>query len=250
MKMEWFSEDESVVKPLDSAPKDLGFVGLAIIVYIRRVYGWMKAAVSDKIILEKEESVGAKRFFVTKEGVAVFHSCFGAPATVALAEALIAAGVRNMLIFGEAGSISPKVDIGEIVVPTFAIREEGTSYHYLPPKFEAKPSGNLLDNIKKLLNKTGVQYKEGGVWTTDAPFRETMKKVLAYPKAGVLAVEMECSALFCLSTYRRINSAALLIITDTLWEGVWKQAFNEPKVIDMEKKISETLATNWEELVE
>jgi hypothetical protein len=61
---------------------------------------------------------------------------------------------------------------------------------------------------------------------------------------------MECSALFCLSTYRRINSAALLIITDTLWEGVWKQAFNEPKVIDMEKKISETLATNWEELVE
>jgi uridine phosphorylase len=75
-----------------------------------------------------------------------------------------------------------------------------------------------------------------------------MKKVLTYSKAGVLAVEMECSALFCLSTYRRTNSAALLIITDTLWEGLWKPAFTEQKVVNMEKRISETLATNWKEL--
>jgi uridine phosphorylase len=249
MVMEWFSEDESVVKPVDFAPKDLGFVRLAIIVFIRRVYEWMKAVVSDKIIIEKEESVvGAKRFFATKEGLAVFHSYFGAPATIALAEALIAVGIKNILIFGEAGSISSKVNIGEIVIPTFAIREEGTSYHYLPPNFEAKPSDNLLKNIRGLLYKTGVPYKEGGVWTTDAPFRETMKKVLTYSKAGVLAVEMECSALFCLSTYRRTNSAALLIITDTLWEGLWKPAFTEQKVVNMEKVISETLATNWKEL--
>ena len=108
----------------------------------------------------------------SNEGLAVFHSYFGAPATVALAEALIAVGIKNM------------------------------------------------------------------------------KKVLTYSKAGVLAVEMECSALFCLSTYRRTNSAALLIITDTLWEGAWKPAFNEPKVINMEKRISEKLATSWKELTE
>jgi uridine phosphorylase len=191
---------------------------------------------------------GRRVLLEPKEGIAVFHSYFGAPATVTLAEALTASGIKNTLIFGEAGSISPEVKIGEIVVPTFAVREEGTSYHYLPPNFEAKPSDNLLKNIRGLLYKTGVPYKEGGVWTTDAPFRETMKKVLAYSKAGILAVEMECSALLCLSTYRRTNSAALLIIADTLWEGVWKPAFNEPKVVNMEKRISETLATNWKEL--
>jgi len=94
--MEWFSEDESVVKPVDFAPKDLGFVRLAIIVFIRRVYEWMKAVVSDKIIIEKEEGVaGAKRFFAAKEGLAVFHSYFGAPATIALAEALIALELKT-----------------------------------------------------------------------------------------------------------------------------------------------------------
>jgi hypothetical protein len=185
MVMEWFSEDESVVKPVDFAPKDLGFIRLAIIVFIRRVHEWMKAVVSDKIIIEKEESVvGAKRFFATKEGLAVFHSYFGAPATIALAEALIAVGIKNILIFGEAGSISSKVNIGEIVIPTFAIREEGTSYHYLPPNFEAKPSDNLLKNIRGLLYKTGVPYKEGGRLDNRCTIQRNNEKGLNLLKGG------------------------------------------------------------------
>jgi len=119
----------------------------------------------------------------------------------------------------------------------------------MPPNFEAKPSNNLLKKIEQLLSKTGISYKEGGVWTTDAPFKETMSKVLAHQRKGILAVEMECSALFCLSAYRKIDSAALLIITDTLWEGIWKPAFKDQKVVDAEKKISEILTTNWNHLV-
>jgi uridine phosphorylase len=246
--MEWFSEEESIVKPI--APKDLEFVRLGMIVFVRRVYEWMKSAASSVITLEKEGGVvGAKHFFVTKDGLAVFYSQFGAPAAVCLAEALIAAGIKHVVVFGEAGSINPGVDVGQIVIPTFAIREEGVSYHYLPPGFEAKPSDKILKNIRMLLCRMSIPYREGGVWTTDAPFRETMKKVLTYSKIGVLAVEMECSALFCLSTYRRIDSAALLIITDTLWEGVWKPAFEEGKVISMEKRASETLVTYWNELI-
>lgn len=247
--MEWFSCGESIVKPEDFTPRDLVFVKFGVIVFVRRVYEWMKTAASN-IVLEREESiVGAKRFFATDNGLGVFHAYFGAPATVVLAEALVAAGIKRLIIFGEAGSISPTIDVGEILVPTFAIREEGVSYHYMPPSFEARPAENLLNKIKTLLSQMGIPYKEGGVWTTDAPFRETMNKVLNYSRKGVLAVEMECSALFCLSHYRRINSAALLIITDTLWEGVWKQAFQEQKVVDMEKKISETLVTHWNKMV-
>jgi len=247
--MKWFSNEESIVKPEDFAPKDMGFVKLGIILFVKRVYEWMKAA-TPNIALEREESiVGAKRFFATENGLAVFHAYFGAPATASLAEALIAAGIKRLIIFGEAGSISPEINVGEILVPTFAIREEGTSYHYLPPGFEAKPSNNLLRKIKLLLSKKDIQYKVGGVWTTDAPFRETMGKVLTYSEKGILAVEMECSALFCLSNYRGINSAALLVITDTLWEGIWKPAFKEQKVIDTEKKMSEILMTHWNHLL-
>ena len=238
--LNWYSSQESIVKPEKFAPKNLDFVKFGVIVFIRRVYNWMKAAAPD-IILEKEESiVGAKRFFATESGLAVFHSYFGAPA-VALAEALIAAEIKQLIIFGEAGSISPKIDIGEILIPTFAIREEGVSYHYLPPNVRAEPSSSLLRKIKAFLDEEGIRYKMGGVWTTDAPFRETMNKVLAYSEAGALAVEMECSAIFCLSKYREVNSAAILVITDTLHEGVWRPAFQEAKVINAEKKVSETL---------
>ena len=237
----WYSDQESIVKPEKFAPKNLDFVKFGVIVFIRRVYNWMKAAAPD-IILEKEESVvGAKRFFATESGLAVFHSYFGAPATVALAEALIAAEIKQLIVFGEAGSISPKIDIGEILIPTFAIREEGVSYHYLPPNVRAEPSSSLLRKIEAFLDEEGIRYKMGGVWTTDAPFRETMDKVLAHSEAGALAVEMECSAIFCLSKYREADSAAILVITDTLHEGVWKPAFQEAKVINVEKKVSETL---------
>jgi len=128
--LNWYSGQESIVKPEKFAPRNLDFVKFGVIVFIRRVYNWMKAAAPD-IILEKEESVvGAKRFFATESGLAVFHSYFGAPAAVALAEALIAAEIKQLIVFGEAGSISPKIDIGEILIPTFAIREEGVSYHH------------------------------------------------------------------------------------------------------------------------
>lgn len=180
----------------------------------------MKAAAFN-IVLEREEGiVGAKRFFATDDGLGVFHAYFGAPATVELAEALIAAGIKQLIIFGEAGSINPKIDVGEILIPTFAIREEGVSYHYMPPSFEARPADSLLNKIKTLLSQIGMPYKEGGVWTTDAPFRETLDKVLNYSRKGAMAVEMECSALFCLSHYRRISSAALAFQTT----GVFAQS--------------------------
>ena len=172
----------------------------------------------------------------------------GAPAAVALSEVLIATRIHRLVILGEAGSISPKIGVGEILVPTFAIREEGTSYHYLPPNTEAKPSFTLLKKIKVLLNQMNVPHREGGVWTTDAPFRETMDKVLSYSRAGVVAVDMECSAIFCLSMYRCVESAAILVITDTLYEGVWSTAFQEPKVTDIEKRISEILVKYWNRL--
>ena len=163
-------------------------------------------------------------------------------------EVLIAAGIRRFLVLSEAGSLNPIAGIGELIVPTFAIREEGTSYHYLPPSVIAKPSLDLLKSIKELLSKVGIPFKEGGVWTTDAPFRETPSKVHAYSKIGVLAVDMECSAIFSLSIYRKVESAALLVITDTLWEGVWKPAFEDPRVVSVEKRVSESLVMYWREL--
>ncbi|MBS7654209.1 hypothetical protein KEJ43_03970, partial [Candidatus Bathyarchaeota archaeon] len=161
--MYWYLRERPIISPKLFAPRDLDFVRFGVLVFIRRVYDWMKN-VAGNILLEKEEEiVGAKRFFATRDGLAVFHSYIGAPAAVMLAEALIFGGIRNLLIFGEAGAINPGIDVGEILVPTFAIREEGTSYHYFPPEIAVKPSKKILMGIRGLLDNLGLSYKEGGV---------------------------------------------------------------------------------------
>jgi len=59
---------------------------------------------------------------------------------------------------------------------------------------------------------------------------------------------MECSAIFSLSIYRKVESAALLLITNTLWEGVWKPGFENPRVVSVENRVSESLVMYWREL--
>ncbi|MBS7618434.1 hypothetical protein KEJ25_07530, partial [Candidatus Bathyarchaeota archaeon] len=197
--MQWYSKGRSLINPKHFTLKELSLLKLGVIVFIKRVYEWMRTAAED-IIIEKNEAVLATRgFFTAKDGLGIFYSYFGAPASVLLAEALIISGVKRLVIFGEAGAIHPKMKIGDILVPTFAIREEGTSYHYLPYGVSAKPSQKLLKKLKHLLDETGFTYEEGGVWTTDAPLRETRQKVLTYGGLRVLAVDMECSALFAVS---------------------------------------------------
>lgn len=237
----WFLNEESIVKPEFFAPDNLRPVKVGVIVFIKRVYECTKSMASNIILEEEESIIGCKRHFATKDGIAVFYSYFGAPAAVALTEALIAAGIKKILVFGEAGSISPNVNVGEIVIPTFAIREEGTSYHYLPPNVKVAPTGDFLKKIAKILEESNIPFKMGGVWSTDAPFRETISKVKSYSNMGVLAVDMECSAVFALSMYRRSDSAALLVITDTSHEGVWRQSFEDSRVINSEKNVSEVL---------
>jgi uridine phosphorylase len=210
----------------------------------------MRSAVGGRVAFEREDGVvGARRLFSTADGLLVAHSCPGAPAAVSLVEVLVAAGVGTVLILGEAGSVSPEVGVSDVVVPTFAVREEGTSYHYLPPGSTVKPSDSLLGRLRELLSREGIPFKEGGVWTTDAPFRETPGKVLRYSKAGVLAVDMECSAVFSVAAYRKVDAAAVLVVVDTLWGGTWRPAFNDPRVVDVERRVSELVAIEWGKLV-
>ncbi|MEM1570488.1 MAG: nucleoside phosphorylase [Candidatus Bathyarchaeia archaeon] len=245
--MQWYSRGRSLINPKHFALKELGFLKLGVIVFIKRVYEWMRTTAGD-VTIEKHD-LGARSFFAIRDGLGVFHSYFGAPASVLLAEALIISGVKRLVVFGEAGAIHPKMRIGDILIPTFAVREEGTSYHYLPYGVSAGPSQKLLRKLKYLLDKTGFTYEEGGIWTTDAPLRETRQKVLTYGGLGVLAVDMECSALFAVSKYRRVECVAMLTISDELYGRVWKQGFDSEKLIDVEKKLVDVLMGNWHGLL-
>lgn len=216
---------------------------------MEKAYRRMLDMASASVLASEGERGLHRGFFVTNDGLAVFLSHFGAPAAVMLAEALIASGVKRLIVLGEAGSLSPELQPSCVLLPIHAIREEGTSYHYLPADCKAKPSRRLFANLKTLLHGAEVQYKVGGVWTTDAPFRETPDKVTRFSSRGVLGVEMECSALFTVAKYRKASSAALLVISDTLYDGVWKPYFEDSTFLRTLDKVSELLFRKWQMLL-
>jgi uridine phosphorylase len=146
-----------------------------------------------------------------------------AAATIAL-ELLIACGARTFVMAGNAGSLTPDAPIGAIIVPTGALREEGLSYHYLPPDAEPGPDAELVEGLVAATEMRGRKPLAGRVWTTDAIFREMGWKVRQYGAAGILAVEMELAALMAVVQTRGARFGAVLAISDELfhpWMPGW-----------------------------
>ena len=145
----------------------------------------------------------------------------GAPQGVIVMERLIALGAKRIWVLGWCGSLQPYLLIGDLVIPTTALSEEGTSNHYPVDKKRCKTSSFLNKRLEDALLKANLPFRKGKVWTTDALYRETEKKVAAYGKRGFLAVEMEMSALITLSVYRSVQLAGLLIVSDELFSLEW-----------------------------
>ncbi len=155
----------------------------------------------------------------------------GAPYATMVAETLIAWGARTILFIGWCGAVSPGLTMGELVVPTAAVIDEGTSPHYASGVSAACPSEPLRRQLIESCAAAGVCPRSGTVWTTDAVFRETREAVARHQRDGVLAVEMECSALFTVGGFRGVEVAALLVVSDDLSSLTWRPGFKDPRFI-------------------
>jgi len=148
-----------------------------------------------------------------EEKTAVAGPALGAPAAALLMERLVPEGVEEILLFSVCGSLDPALRIGNLFLPTGGIREEGTSLLYregpVPP-----PSPRLTEKIRSACRVQGQTLKEGVIWTTDAPGRETPEKVAQYQERGALTVDMEFTAVATVADYHGIGFAALMVISD------------------------------------
>lgn len=163
------------------------------------------------------------------EGISLTGPMVGAPYAVMILETLIAWGARKFVFLGWCGAISKQVKIGDIVLPTSAIIDEGTSGHYTPDRGNSQPSRDMVGSIKAMLRENGVEFHDGPVWTTDAVFRETRDKVQAYQREGILAVEMETSAVFSVAEFRTVEAAAMLVVSDELSGNEWEPGFKHKR---------------------
>ncbi|MGC8505573.1 MAG: nucleoside phosphorylase [Thermoplasmata archaeon] len=191
-----------------------------IIVFSRQLY---KMLVDDLSLKESElfyrglfqEAIDEDR------GLYIVRICPGGPLTAATVEELASAGASKFLLLGTAGSINPKIRFGDLVFCAKAVRDEGTSYHYLKPSLFAYPSIPLTNTLFRASIKNGIKATIGITWTTDAPYMETMEEIEEFRNRGVLTVEMEAASLFAVSRRRTVESAAIFSISDELHGEKW-----------------------------
>jgi uridine phosphorylase len=158
---------------------------------------------------------------VDGQRLAVFHPGVGAPLGAAMLEEVIALGCRKFIACGGAGVLDSTIALGHVLVPVAAVRDEGTSYHYLPPAREVEASTEGVAAIAATLQTHGVEYLLTKTWTTDAIYRETPEKMRRRKAEGCLAVEMEAAAFFAVARFRGVTFAQMLYGGDDLAGEQW-----------------------------
>jgi uridine phosphorylase len=222
--------------------EDFGVNEIVLLLYSGRV--------QDQLIKETDaeaavnwlyaESRPLYNFNTNERKVSMFRPFAGASAVVMYMEELIACGARTFIFYGSAGSLQRHVPIGHFVIPTSALREEGTSYHYLTEKKVPRANEDVVSTLEVVCAEHGVSYQKGVTWTTDAPYREMESKVLRYSKKGVLTVEMEVSAIFSVGIFRKVRVGGLLTVSDELFDN-WNPGFHSRGLELSECKAAEIL---------
>ena len=178
-----------------------------------------------RVVASLYSEIGTHPVYVYDAGegreVTVYHPGVGAPLAAGLLEEMIALGARKFVACGGAGALDQRLTLGHILIPTSAVRDEGTSYHYVPPSREIEADPAAIAAIEAVLNERELPYIAGKVWTTDALFRETPGKVRARREEGCLAVEMEAATFFAVARFRGLPFGQLLYSGDDLSGPEW-----------------------------
>lgn len=236
------SEDKAIFTPLDfvryvaenrKVPVDTIKVPQCLLItYQRRTYEYGKKLIDGKSvdwwIYGESQPFCIGQFNHVEIGLARFP--VGAPAAVMTLEELIACGARTIFEVGVSGSLQTFLKPSNMIVVTEAIRDEGTSHHYLPLKVKVESSPRLRSKLIKHLNERKIKHFVGPVWSTDGVYRETRNKFFKFRDGGVLAANMETSAIFAVAKYRNVEAASAQVVSDVLSETGWLQAFGHEQV--------------------
>lgn len=176
------------------------------------VIGWMHSEIVDLPIYGYEKDGRQTALCMP------FMWSAGAAGTL---EELNAMGCRKFIICGGAGSLIPGAKVGEMMLPTSAVRDEGASYHYLPPSREVEAPGEMLAKVARALTEKGVPFTLGKTWTTDAFYRETPDMIERRRREGCRMVEMETAAFYAVAKFYGLEVAQLLYAGDDVSGATW-----------------------------
>ena len=185
------------------------------------IIGYLQSEVLDIPIYKYE--TGKDQLCITMP----FSTAPGAAGTI---EELHAMGCDKFIICGGAGCLQKDMTIGNLILPTTAVRDEGTSYHYLPPAREVACNPETIKVVKEVLDSMNVSNVPGKTWTTDAFYRETPAMVKHRKEEGCITVEMETAAFFAVAEFHQLQLAQILYAGDDVSGEKWdERAWNQQK---------------------
>ena len=212
-----FIRPEKLIKPLDISENAVicffaDAIEMIISQYPYEIVGHLKAESMSWPIYELDYNGKA---------VVLVQAIVGAPMAANHLEELTAYGCKKFIACGGCGVLQNDIAVGHLILPISAVRDEGTSYHYLPPSREVEMDEQVVKIIENTLTENKIPYIKGKTWTTDAFFRETTAKIKHRKEEGCLAVDMEASAFIAVSKYLNVKFGQIFYAGDTLDGNEW-----------------------------
>lgn len=169
------------------------------------------------------------RIDVDGRPLGVFYPGQGAPLCAVTLERVLAAGVEVIVACGGAGALVPGLELGDVVVVASALRDEGTSYHYLAPSRTVAADPFVVETLTAVAEAADVGCTSGRTWTTDGLFRQTPQRISRRRDEGCIVVEQEAAAMLAIASFRGIRLGQYLYAGDDLSGAVhddrdWRQA--------------------------
>ena len=221
--LEFDPDPHAIINPQEALPME-NLPQRWVLCFFRDVLDALAQSDELQVIGHLRSEAGANPVYRVEHNGAsllVMHPGVGAPLAVGFMERAISAGGRQFIACGGCGVLGREIAVGHPVVITSAVRDEGTSYHYLPPSREAAASLAAVAALEAALRERQVDYRLGKSWTTDAFYRETPTRLARRVAEGCIVVEMEASAFFALAQFRGVTCGQVVYGGDLVSPEGW-----------------------------
>lgn len=216
---------DAVINPEMLVNKIEDFPDVTVSCFSKKLFNNVLSFFDPKQITEVHSAVGLTPVYeVVYQGerFAFYQSYVGEPKCIGDYEDIMAMGSKCLILLGNCGVLDRIIEDCGIIIPTKAIRDEGSSYHYAPPSDTIDVNKKYKHLFKEVLNQFGYPYVEGTTWTTDACYRETREKVERRKAQGAICVEMECAGMQALCDFRGTDFFQFFYAGDNLDHSSWQ----------------------------
>ncbi|HEL0710744.1 TPA: nucleoside phosphorylase [Streptococcus equi subsp. zooepidemicus] len=217
-------EYQAIINPKDLVAEIDNFPKTVVTCFARATFNRVLNALPHRLIATTSVAnldIPIYELDVKGHKLGFFNSYVGAAGCVGVLEDIIAMGMKRLLVFGTCGVLDATISENSIIIPTSAIRDEGTSYHYQPASHDIAVNQAYLTRAIDVLEQHSQTYTLGKTWTTDGIYRETRDKMIQRKQEGAICVDMECSAIAALAAFRQLEHFQFFYSADNLDADTW-----------------------------